>query len=290
MSSSLEGLAIKSQCLKEMHRDMEALQEHLQRNFESSGGTVHITILGDTACQHPGCAFRTKHRPALREHLETGAHFTLVAKVLPSTQLLPMRSQRGLLQPELVPDERAREWGEPQEQPVTDCSKAIDGKELCQVESQSEMIDTGFSESLGDKRHLVERQIGREDISTEEFYLTPTKDRPTKEERRFICDRCPKRFTRSSTLREHQRTHNNDRPFACAFCPKNFVRLKDRNRHQTLHNDKKKFVCKGVGGTKGDVEWGCGRGFAREDGLVAHLRTNIGWNTPYHLLDLLDRN
>ncbi|KAE9376336.1 hypothetical protein N431DRAFT_331300, partial [Stipitochalara longipes BDJ] len=83
------------------------------------------------------------------------------------------------------------------------------------------------------------------------------------------CNTCGERFTRSTTLREHARTHNNERPYPCSECPKAFARNKDRIRHEALHGGEKIFLC--------DFSWdgipgACGRYFAREDGLVAHWR------------------
>ena len=102
------------------------------------------------------------------------------------------------------------------------------------------------------------------------------KRRTTKDTAKFKCDQCPKQFTRSSTLREHARTHSNHRPFMCRVCGKTFVRLKDRNRHDALHTGEKKFTC--TGGRPTFFEsWGCGRKFAREDALVAHFRNEVGW-------------
>jgi hypothetical protein len=91
----------------------------------------------------------------------------------------------------------------------------------------------------------------------------------------FKCAQCPKKYTRSSTLREHARTHTNERPFLCTVCKKTFVRLKDRNRHENLHSGEKKFVCKGDFDSP-ESAWGCGRKFAREDALVAHFRNKLG--------------
>jgi hypothetical protein len=89
------------------------------------------------------------------------------------------------------------------------------------------------------------------------------------------CDTCGERFTRSTTLREHKRIHTNERPFACSTCLKTFTRPKDRKRHQELHTRKNKFSCDlSFDGIDGQ----CGRAFAREDGLVAHLRTERGWH------------
>ena len=100
--------------------------------------------------------------------------------------------------------------------------------------------------------------------------------RTGKEAARFKCDKCSKQFTRSSTLREHARTHTNHRPFMCRVCGKTFVRLKDRNRHDALHSGEKNFACRG-GRPMFFEAWGCGRKFAREDALVAHFRNEAGW-------------
>lgn len=89
-----------------------------------------------------------------------------------------------------------------------------------------------------------------------------------------VCNACGERFTRSTTLREHKRTHTDERPFPCSICPKTFARSKDRNRHQALHAGKNKFSCDL---SFCEVDGQCGRAFAREDGLVAHLRTERGW-------------
>ncbi len=87
------------------------------------------------------------------------------------------------------------------------------------------------------------------------------------------CDTCGQRFTRSTTLREHCRTHTNERPFPCSKCLKKFARKKDQIRHEKLHLGERKFNCRMEGQ---DADRGCGRCFAREDGLVAHLRTERG--------------
>jgi len=110
--------------------------------------------------------------------------------------------------------------------------------------------------------------LGDSSSSTRKRKRSAQKD-PTKFKHQ--CDVCGERFTRSTTLREHTRTHNNERPHTCSKCPKAFARKKDRNRHEEQHADRKKYKC--------DVRDGqCGREFAREDGLVAHWRTARGWN------------
>jgi len=98
------------------------------------------------------------------------------------------------------------------------------------------------------------------------------RQKTTKEEVKYPCEKCPKSFTRTTTLREHARIHTNERPFKCGKCNKGFSRRKDMIRHEKLHAGKKMFICQ----WSANHSYGCGREFAREDALVAHLTSNGG--------------
>jgi hypothetical protein len=94
----------------------------------------------------------------------------------------------------------------------------------------------------------------------------------------FNCLSCSKSFTRAFTLKEHLRRHEGQRSFKCRAgdgCNKSFMGLRDRNRHEALHSEIKNYVCWGK--EPFEASWGCHRRFAREDGLMAHLRTDRGW-------------
>ena len=99
----------------------------------------------------------------------------------------------------------------------------------------------------------------------------------------FRCNLCPKRYTRSATLREHLRTHTDERPFVCGVCGKAFVRQHDRKRHEDLHSGERRYVCKGD--LQSGSRWGCGRRFARADGLGRHFRSEAGRICIRPLLD-----
>lgn len=92
---------------------------------------------------------------------------------------------------------------------------------------------------------------------------------------RLTCDTCFKQFNRSSTLLDHMRTHIDVRPFVCDKCGKAFTRLKDQKRHLSIHSTERHSVCGGLSMT---MNWGCGRQFVRDDGLllVTHLRSETG--------------
>ena len=106
----------------------------------------------------------------------------------------------------------------------------------------------------------------------------------SKDVARFKCTHCSTRFTRSHTLIEHSRAHNGERPFGCSTCTKRFTRLKDRNRHQLLHSGEKRFICKGTSDT--GEQLGCHRRFAREDGLLSHLRSQSAFQCLEPLLNI----
>jgi uncharacterized Zn-finger protein len=108
---------------------------------------------------------------------------------------------------------------------------------------------------------------------------TPPDERPkTKklksEPLKTPCPHCFKIFTRAYTLRAHIRTHTGERPFICGTCGTAFARSNDYLRHLRTHTDKKEVVCRG--NLKDGTPWGCGREFARVDGLKKHHRTNLG--------------
>jgi hypothetical protein len=131
----------------------------------------------------------------------------------------------------------------------------------------------------------ISNEIQAELVTTVETSSARKRKRPsTKDPVKFKheCDTCGERFTRSTTLHEHKRTHNDERPFSCSRCSKSFARKKDKIRHEELHAGEKRFICDlSMIGIPGQ----CGRKFAREDGLVAHLRTERGWKCLQSSMD-----
>jgi hypothetical protein len=115
--------------------------------------------------------------------------------------------------------------------------------------------------------------------------LSKKRKRPTPKDPvkfKHECETCGERFTRSTTLREHRRTHNGERPFPCSICSKQFARSKDKTRHEALHAGEKQFYCDL---SQSATHGACGRGFSREDGLMAHLRTERGWKCLRIVMD-----
>ncbi|KAF7874047.1 hypothetical protein EAF04_002719 [Stromatinia cepivora] len=85
----------------------------------------------------------------------------------------------------------------------------------------------GYSTEKELKRHMM---LDHPDPKAFEGKFPKIKKEPIKHQ----CDQCPSSFTRSSSLRIHQRTHSNERPFKCGSpgCLGAFVRRWDRDRHE----------------------------------------------------------
>jgi uncharacterized Zn-finger protein len=83
-----------------------------------------------------------------------------------------------------------------------------------------------------------------------------------------ICPTCGKQLSRSTTLRQHVRTHTGERPFSCRRCPRRFARPWDLTKHEETHEDGHQFHCRF---NEGGSTWGCGKGFRRKSDLTRHL-------------------
>ena len=80
----------------------------------------------------------------------------------------------------------------------------------------------------GDARNNTEGNLD----STKDIYSASKRKRQsTKDPTKFKneCNTCGERFTRSTTLREHSRTHTNERPFPCSSCSENICAEKRQN-------------------------------------------------------------
>ncbi|XP_053545413.1 oocyte zinc finger protein XlCOF6.1-like [Bombina bombina] len=60
---------------------------------------------------------------------------------------------------------------------------------------------------------------------------------------RNVCSECGKRFTRKSSLVNHQKTHSGERPFSCSECGKCFAEKSNLIKHQSIHTGEKAFSC-----------------------------------------------
>jgi DNA-directed RNA polymerase subunit RPC12/RpoP len=79
----------------------------------------------------------------------------------------------------------------------------------------------------------------------------------------FPCGQCGKEFLKLSKLTQHVKTHSPEShyKYPCDMCGKKFTRPQHVIRHKLLHTGERPYVCQT-----------CGRAFAREDKLKAHVK------------------
>ncbi|CAF90850.1 unnamed protein product, partial [Tetraodon nigroviridis] len=92
-------------------------------------------------------------------------------------------------------------------------------------------------------------------------YMDPSNGEEPKE-RPYCCSVCEKRFSNSSHLAAHIRTHTGERPYRCDICRKTFITTSALNRHQTIHTEGKRFICNY-----------CGKTFKWMESLGRHIRS-----------------
>lgn len=147
----------------------------------------------------------------------------------------------------------------------------------------------GFTSANDLERHTLDFhgiQIDRAELEFPEDSSPPrspvqqtqprAKTRTRKQRTVNSCPQCNKTYTRAYNLKSHILTHANERPFVCDTCGKGFARQHDYKRHESLHSGEKRFVCRGELSSEPGTHWGCGRRFARAEGLGIHLRSEAG--------------
>ncbi|XP_065163171.1 zinc finger protein 91-like [Atheta coriaria] len=117
-----------------------------------------------------------------------------------------------------------------------------------------------------------------------------------KNERRYKCEKCPKRFTSKQAKQFHLMRHPDDGNFFCLKCFKPFLSKSNLIEHMKCHGEVKPFVCSECGlsfirndhlnthmkrhiGTRPNLCRYCGRGFPRDTDLKAHEGYHTGEKT-----------
>ena len=119
--------------------------------------------------------------------------------------------------------------------------------------------------------------------------------------RSFTCESCSKKFTSSSHLYRHERTHSrhgNNKPFGCYLCGSHFTSASDLSQHMKKHTNERLYVCEYKGCEKTfkhschrneHQRWHiegkmyscmkCGQDFYKKSDLIRHCRSHAGLRT-----------
>ncbi|XP_058066461.1 zinc finger protein 271-like [Anopheles bellator] len=60
----------------------------------------------------------------------------------------------------------------------------------------------------------------------------------------FFCDRCPKSFSSTESLKTHVKNHLRERKYVCCVCSKRFVQKSDLIIHGRTHTDERPYECR----------------------------------------------
>lgn len=133
------------------------------------------------------------------------------------------------------------------------CPKTLDVNVTFNINSGEESVSAAVQRWSAHEQHM--KNIWGTKLQDK------TKARP------FACtfEGCAKKYTKSSHLKAHMRTHTGERPFVCTWegCTWRFARSDELTRHYRKHTGVRPYECKI-----------CKRSFARSDHLSAHQKTH----------------
>ncbi|KAE8617000.1 hypothetical protein XENTR_v10008952 [Xenopus tropicalis] len=130
--------------------------------------------------------------------------------------------------------------------------------------SETKHEEININSNSPDGKTEVDDTKGKESNLGHVTDLSVQSERTTqKEQKRFLCIDCGKRFTRKSSLIVHQRTHTGEKLFMCTECGKRFGLKSSLVRHIRTHTPKTLNICPE-----------CGKCFSRYTSFFQHQKSH----------------
>ena len=89
-------------------------------------------------------------------------------------------------------------------------------------------------------KKAVKPKVHEKEVRTPDQTNTPIDSK----DRKYACKYCDKKFTKSHSVKIHERIHTGEKPYGCQYCEKKFTQSQTAKAHERSHTAEKPYACK----------------------------------------------